>query len=111
MATQDNTSLRASHCEEERRGKLKQSAVLIPQLRFKEFDGEWKRKKLGDIGKVQMCKRIFSNQTTEIGDIPFFKIPYQSLVLYLTFCRHPLSHTRPLSSRKNLFCFAVQCSA
>ena len=35
---------------------------------------EWEVKKLGDIGKVRMCKRIFSHQTTEIGDIPFYKI-------------------------------------
>ena len=35
---------------------------------------EWEVKKLGDIGKVRMCKRIFSHQTAEIGDIPFYKI-------------------------------------
>ncbi len=48
--------------------------ALVPQLRFSEFDGSWEKKKLGDVGKVKMCKRIFSNQTTEYGDIPFFKI-------------------------------------
>lgn len=35
---------------------------------------DWEVKKLGDIGKVRMCKRIFSHQTSEIGDIPFYKI-------------------------------------
>jgi len=30
--------------------------------------------KLGDIGKVSMCKRILKHQTMEKGDIPFFKI-------------------------------------
>jgi type I restriction enzyme M protein len=30
--------------------------------------------KLGDIGKISMCKRIFKNQTTDNGDIPFYKI-------------------------------------
>ncbi|MBN1926518.1 MAG: restriction endonuclease subunit S [Prolixibacteraceae bacterium] len=45
-----------------------------PELRFPEFEGEWKRKKLGDIGKVKMCKRVFSNETTANGDIPFYKI-------------------------------------
>lgn len=30
--------------------------------------------KLGDIGKVLMCKRVLKHQTLEYGDIPFFKI-------------------------------------
>ena len=34
----------------------------------------WQRVKLGDIGKVSMCKRIMKNQTSSSGDIPFFKI-------------------------------------
>lgn len=29
---------------------------------------------LGDIGKVSMCKRIFKNETSVIGEIPFYKI-------------------------------------
>ena len=29
---------------------------------------------LGEIGKVSMCKRIFKNQTTSTGQIPFYKI-------------------------------------
>ena len=29
---------------------------------------------LGDIGKVSMCRRVFKNQTTPSGDIPFYKI-------------------------------------
>lgn len=48
--------------------------TLIPKLRFKEFEGEWEQKKLGDVGKIRMCKRIFSSETKENGDIPFFKI-------------------------------------
>ncbi|MDA3885038.1 MAG: restriction endonuclease subunit S [Candidatus Delongbacteria bacterium] len=34
----------------------------------------WEIKKLGDLGKVSMCKRIMKNQTTPTGDIPFYKI-------------------------------------
>lgn len=30
--------------------------------------------KLADIGKVLMCKRVLKNQTSESGEIPFFKI-------------------------------------
>lgn len=45
-----------------------------PHLRFKGFSGEWEVKELGSIGSVVMNKRIFKNQTSEIGDIPFYKI-------------------------------------
>jgi type I restriction enzyme S subunit len=34
----------------------------------------WEIKKLGEIGKVSMCKRIFKEDTTAKGDIPFYKI-------------------------------------
>jgi len=30
--------------------------------------------KLGSIGKVSMCKRVLKHQTTEFGEIPFYKI-------------------------------------
>ncbi|WP_424411534.1 restriction endonuclease subunit S [Pasteurella sp. PK-2025] len=35
-------------------------------------DVEWKS--LGEIGEVRMCKRILKEQTSEYGDIPFYKI-------------------------------------
>ena len=35
---------------------------------------DWADKKLGDVGKVCMCKRIFADQTSDIGEVPFFKI-------------------------------------
>lgn len=41
-------------------------------LGFEEGDVEWKT--LGWIGEVRMCKRIMKNETSDIGDIPFFKI-------------------------------------
>ncbi|EGG90592.1 hypothetical protein HMPREF0491_00463 [Lachnospiraceae oral taxon 107 str. F0167] len=34
----------------------------------------WEQRKLGEIGSVAMCRRIFKHQTTESGEIPFFKI-------------------------------------
>lgn len=37
-----------------------------------EFRVEWKR--LGEIGRVAMCKRVLKQQTMTNGDIPFFKI-------------------------------------
>lgn len=39
-----------------------------------EIDPKWEKVKLGDIGKVCMCKRIFKEQTKSSGDIPFYKI-------------------------------------
>lgn len=34
----------------------------------------WEQRKLGDVGYVSMCRRIFKEQTSESGDIPFYKI-------------------------------------
>jgi len=46
----------------------------VPTLRFPEFSGEWNVKRLGDDCEIQMCKRIFANQTNVDGDVPFYKI-------------------------------------
>lgn len=35
---------------------------------------DWEVKTLHDVGDVKMCRRIFSYETQEKGDIPFFKI-------------------------------------
>jgi len=43
-------------------------------LRFPGFKGEWARKKLGDDCNILMCKRIFSEETSEDEEIPFYKI-------------------------------------
>ena len=45
-----------------------------PVLRFKGFTNDWEQHTLGDFGSVAMNKRIFKNQTTDKGDVPFFKI-------------------------------------
>lgn len=46
----------------------------IPEIRFPEFSDAWKQRKFGDFAKVSMCKRIFKEETTQTGDVPFFKI-------------------------------------
>ena len=46
----------------------------VPNIRFKGFTDSWEQRKLGDIGSVAMCRRIFKHQTSESGEIPFFKI-------------------------------------
>ncbi|AJT50277.1 hypothetical protein LBLM1_03880 [Limosilactobacillus mucosae LM1] len=49
-------------------------AKRVPELRFKGFTDDWEQRKLGDLGSVQMNKRIFKDQTSESGEVPFFKI-------------------------------------
>lgn len=34
----------------------------------------WKKVKLGEVGKISMCKRVFSFETSIEGEIPFYKI-------------------------------------
>lgn len=46
----------------------------VPEIRFEGFTDPWEQRNLGDFGEVAMCKRIYKDQTTENGDIPFFKI-------------------------------------
>lgn len=49
---------------------------LVPKRRFKEFQeaDAWKQQKLEEFGSIAMNKRIFKEQTSEIGDVPFYKI-------------------------------------
>ena len=35
---------------------------------------DWEQRKFEDYGTVSMCKRIFKNETSDSGDIPFYKI-------------------------------------
>ena len=44
-----------------------------PKRRFKGFTDDWEQLKIGEIGSVQTCKRIFKEQTSISGDIPFYK--------------------------------------
>lgn len=44
-----------------------------PKRRFNGFADDWKLCKIGEIGTVQTCKRIFKEQTNISGDIPFYK--------------------------------------
>lgn len=64
--------------------KLKKKALLqklfpkngerYPELRFPGFTDAWEQCKLGSLASVEMNKRIFKEQTTTNGDIPFYKI-------------------------------------
>ena len=46
----------------------------FPEIRFKGFTDAWEQCKLGSLATVEMNKRIFKEQTTTKGDIPFYKI-------------------------------------
>lgn len=47
--------------------KYKQTELgLLPE--------DWEVAKLGNLGELAMCKRIFQNETSEMGDVPFYKI-------------------------------------
>ena len=51
-----------------------QNGETTPKMRLPGFTGAWEQRKLGEIGSVSMCRRIFKEQTSETGDIPFYKI-------------------------------------
>ena len=55
---------------------MKDQKRLVPKRRFKEFENNkgWEECKLGELGSVVMNKRIFKDQTSEVGDVPFYKI-------------------------------------
>lgn len=46
----------------------------VPEVRFPGFTDDWEQRKFGELGSVAMCKRIFKEQTSPVGDIPFYKI-------------------------------------
>ena len=46
----------------------------VPNIRFPEFKEEWEECRLGEIGEVNMCKRILASQTNTEGGVPFYKI-------------------------------------
>ena len=51
-----------------------QKGESVPQYRFAGFTDVWEQRQFGDLGSVSMCKRIFKEQTSTDGDIPFYKI-------------------------------------
>lgn len=46
----------------------------VPEIRFQGFHDDWVQHQFGDVGSVAMCKRVFKDETSDKGDIPFFKI-------------------------------------
>lgn len=59
-------------------GKLRPSYKEAPEL-YKESElgiipKDWDISDFGDIGSLAMCKRVFQYETTDEGEIPFYKI-------------------------------------
>ncbi|MCC0673157.1 restriction endonuclease subunit S [Clostridioides sp. ES-S-0145-01] len=46
----------------------------VPEIRFSGFTNVWEKHRLGDLGSVAMNRRIFKYETSETGDVPFYKI-------------------------------------
>ena len=55
-----------------KRGAMQQ--LLTGKKRLPGFTDEWVEKTLGEIGTLSMCKRIFQEETSDSGDVPFYKI-------------------------------------
>lgn len=53
---------------------IEQKAKKVPAIRFAGFDDEWEKLSFADVGNVCMCKRVFKEETSDKGDIPFYKI-------------------------------------
>ena len=51
-----------------------QKGQSVPEWRFPQFTEAWEQRKLGDLGSVAMCRRVFKHQTSNSGEVPFFKI-------------------------------------
>lgn len=62
--------------EKLKKGLLKK--IFDHEIRFKSADGgtysSWNESSLGNYFSVKMCKRIFKEETSDIGEVPFFKI-------------------------------------
>ena len=74
-------TLHQRKCEETKKLKkymlqkmFPQNGRTVPEIRFAGFTDAWEQRKFGDLGSVAMCKRIFKEQTSTDGDIPFYKI-------------------------------------
>ena len=52
----------------------KRSGCVMNNVQFTMNNEQWEKVKLGEVGKISMCKRVFSFETSTEGEIPFYKI-------------------------------------
>ena len=56
-------------------GKRHDASCLTPRrVSGLTSRAQWPKVKLGEIGRVAMCKRVLNRETADTGEIPFFKI-------------------------------------
>ena len=74
-------TLHQRKCEETKKLKkymlqkmFPQNGKRVPEIRFAGFTDDWEQRKFEDVGSVAMCKRIFKEQTSDEGEVPFYKI-------------------------------------
>ena len=53
---------------------MNENSNLTPKIRFKGFTDAWEQRKFENLGTISMCKRIFKEETSESGEVPFYKI-------------------------------------
>lgn len=58
--------------EKQKKGLMQN--LLTGKKRLHGFNDKWKTVKLGEVFDIQMCRRIYKDQTNSIGGIPFYKI-------------------------------------
>lgn len=46
----------------------------VPVIRFRGFTEPWELRTFGYYGNISMCNRVMKYQTTEKGEVPFYKI-------------------------------------
>ena len=72
----ENYQQSLDNLESQKKELLRQ--VFSQELRFRKEDGseypDWEEKKINDFADIQMCKRVLKKQTTDNGEIPFYKI-------------------------------------
>ena len=54
--------------------QISKPSANTPAIRFRGFTEPWKLRTFGYYGNISMCKRVMKYQTTEKGEVPFYKI-------------------------------------
>ena len=68
----EHTKELIAYKEKQKKGLMQN--LLTGKKRLHGFNDKWKTVKLGEVFDIQMCRRIYKDQTNSIGGIPFYKI-------------------------------------
>lgn len=67
-------STATTHIKTEKRSAERSRSKLVPELRFKEFNGDWSKERLGNKVEIKSGISPSSYDLKETGSIPFFKV-------------------------------------